>query len=159
MPSLLQKLSFYDPEVGRYFIVADDGFYWKQAKKSPEDSKVTRLLTQYGWELKHGDDMFLIFKRPRQRGELNVIRGSKRWYLDMGGNLLENTPEGEGLESLQEALDSGALGGRAMAVTACIGAEYCPQCGWDARRCTCPNKADLLDGVGDKVGGAAATAV
>src|SRR5208282_6389944 len=95
MPNLLQKLTFFDPEVGRYFIAADDGFYWKQGKKSPEDSKVTRLVAQYGWELRFGDALFLIFKRPRMRGELNVIRGTKRWYLDLGGDLLEDVPEGE----------------------------------------------------------------
>jgi len=109
MPNLLQKLTFFDPEVGRYFIAADDGFYWKQGKKSPEDSKVTRLVAQYGWELRFGDDLFLIFKRPRMRGELNVIRGTKRWYLDLGGDLLEDVPEGEGLESLQRALQSGEI--------------------------------------------------
>src|ERR1035437_5469484 len=112
MPSLLQKLSFFDPEVGRYFIVADDGFYWKQAKKSPEDSKVTRLLTQYGWELRNGNDVWLIFKRPRQPGELFVIRGDKKWYLDTpSSTYLSEGPQGIGLESLQKALDSGVLGG------------------------------------------------
>jgi hypothetical protein len=44
---------------------------------------------------------------------------------------------------------------------ACIPEEFCPQCGSDAQRCRCPNKADLLDGetVGDKLASPATTAV
>ncbi len=30
--------------------------------------------------------------------------------------------------------------------TACIGAEFCPQCGHDAQTCQCPNKTELLGG-------------
>jgi GNAT superfamily N-acetyltransferase len=119
MPSLLQKLSFFDPEVGRYFIVADGGFYWKEAKKSPEDSKVTRLMAQYGWELKSGNDVWLIFSRRGQRGEVTVIRGEKRWYYDQpGDDFLADVPEGQGLDSLQQALEGGVFGGRAKAMHA-----------------------------------------
>jgi uncharacterized Zn ribbon protein len=119
MPSLLQKNSFFDHESGRQFVATDDGFYWKEAKKNPEDSKVTRLLQQYGWELKNGNDVWLIFKRPRQPGELFVIRGEKRWYFDMpGDDLLSNSGEGQGLDSLQRALQSGAFGGKAKAMHA-----------------------------------------
>lgn len=122
MPSLLQKLSYYDPETGRTFVATDDGFYWKQGKKSPEDSKVTRLMAQYGWELRNGSDVWLIFKRPRQAGELFVIRGEKKWYFDMPNDPVgADVPEGQGLESLQQALESNAFGGRAKAMTASPG--------------------------------------
>ena len=125
MPSLLQKLSYFDPETGRYFIVADDGFYWKEAKKAPEESKVTKLMQDYGWELRRGNEMWLIFKRPQQRGEVTVTRGTKEWYYDTPGmDMLENIAEGRGMESLQQALESGTFGGRAKAMTAAyIGPE------------------------------------
>src|SRR5271157_5933563 len=116
MPSLLQKLSYYDADTGRQFVVADDGFYWKQAKKAPEESKVTALMQRHGWQLSHGNDVWLIFKRPRQRGEVTVTRGTKEWYYDMpGANMFEAAAEGRGLDSLQEALETGKLGGKAMA--------------------------------------------
>jgi hypothetical protein len=119
MPSLLQKLSFYDAESGRYFIVADDGFYWKEAKKSPEESKVTKLMQSHGWQLTHGNDVWLIFRKPRQRGEVTVTRGTKEWYYDLPGqDMLENAGEGQGLESLQQALESGVLGEQAKAMNA-----------------------------------------
>lgn len=125
MPSLLQKNSFFDAATGRQFVATDNGFYWKEAKKSPEDSKVTHLLQSYGWELKNGNDVWLIFKRPRQAGELFVIRGEKRWYFDMpGDDLLSNSGEGRGLDSLQQALESGAFGGKAKAMTAAMPTVY-----------------------------------
>src|SRR5271157_1819823 len=119
MPSLLHKSFFWDRESGRQFVATDDGFYWKEAKKSPEDSKVTRLLQQYGWELRNGNDVWLIFKRPSQPGELFVIRGEKKWYFDMpGDDFLADVPEGQGLASLQQALESGMFGGKAKAMNA-----------------------------------------
>jgi len=119
MPSLLQKLSFFDPESGRYFIVADDGFYWKEGKKSPQDSKVTRLMQQYGWELKHGNDVWLIFSQRGQRGEVTVTRGSKEWYYDQPTTgMFESDAEGVGLESLHQALESGALKPKSRGMTA-----------------------------------------
>jgi hypothetical protein len=120
MPSLLHKLSFFDPEVGRYFVVASDGFYWKEAKKSPEDSKVTKLLAQYGWQLRNGNDVWLIFRRPRTPGELFVIRGEKRWYYDLpDSDLFDVAAEGRGLDSLQQAIESGKLpGAKAKGMTA-----------------------------------------
>lgn len=125
MPSLLHKNFFFDASSGRQFVATDDGFYWKEAKKSPEDSKVTRLLQSYGWELRNGNDVWLIFKRPRQPGELFVIRGEKRWYFDMpGDDLLSNSGEGQGLDSLQRALESGMFGGKAKAMTAALPTVY-----------------------------------
>jgi hypothetical protein len=120
MPSLLKKQSFYDAESGRYLIVADDGFYWKQGKKSPEESKVTRLMLENGWTLTHGNDVWLIFKCRGKRGELTVIRGTKEWYFDTPtDNMFESKAEGKGLESLWEALNTGVLPkGKAMAMHA-----------------------------------------
>lgn len=120
MPSLLHKNFFFDASSGRQFVATDDGFYWKQAKKSPEDSKVTRLLQQHGWELKNGNDVWLIFKRPQQPGELFVIRGEKKWYFDMPNEPFgTDVPEGQGLASLQQALNSGVFGKpKAKAMTA-----------------------------------------
>ena len=109
MPNLLQKLTYFDPETSRQFVIGDKGFAWKQAVKSPEDSKVTRLVAQYGWELKYGTDTFLLFKRPKQKGELNVLRGTKQWFLDMGGPVYEDTPGGTGLKSLQRALEDNQM--------------------------------------------------
>jgi hypothetical protein len=121
MPSLLQKLSFFDPESGRYFIVADDGFYWKEGKKSPQDSKVTRLMQRYGWELKHGNDVWLIFRQRGQRGEVTVTRGSKEWYYDQPTTgMFESDAEGVGLESLHQALERGALKPKSKGMTAAI---------------------------------------
>ena len=125
MPSLLQKLSFFDPESGRYFIVADDGFYWKEAKKSPQDSKVTRLMQQYGWELKHGNDVWLIFRQRGQRGEVTVTRGSKEWYYDQPTTgMFESDAEGAGLESLHQALESGMLKPKSKGMTAAFPVPY-----------------------------------
>jgi len=119
MPSLLHKNSFFDPETGRQFVATDDGFYWKEAKKSPDDSKVTKLMQQYGWELTNGNDVWLIFKRPRQPGELFVIRGEKKWYFDMPNEPFgTDVPEGQGLGSLQQALENGTFGGKAKAMHA-----------------------------------------
>lgn len=116
MPSLLKKQSFYDAESGRYLIVAEDGYHWKQGKKSPEESKVTKLLTSYGWHLMSGNDVWLIFKLRGQQGELTVMRGSKEWYWDKPSDpAFESSAEGKGLDSIQQALDSGVLGGKAMA--------------------------------------------
>jgi len=119
MPSLLQKNSFFDPEVGRQFVATDHGFYWKEAKKSPEDSKVTKLLQSYGWELKNGNDVWLIFKRPGKPGELFVIRGEKKWYFDMPNEPFgTDVPEGQGLASLQKALENDTFGDKAKAMHA-----------------------------------------
>lgn len=124
MPSLLKKLSFYDAETGRKFVVADDGFYWKQAKKSPEESKVTKLLTSQGWHLMSGNDVWLIFKKRGLQGELTVMRGSKEWYWDRpGDDMYDSAAEGKGLDTLQQALDSGEIGAqKAMAMHASPGA-------------------------------------
>jgi hypothetical protein len=108
MPSLLQKTSFYDPESGRTFVQTANGFYWKEAKKDPEDSKVTKLVESYGWKLVNGNDVWLVFRKPRSRGELTVIRGSKEWYYDLpGSDMLEVEDEGTGLDSLRKALETG----------------------------------------------------
>lgn len=126
MPSLLHKNIFFDASSGRQFVAADDGFYWKEAKKSPDDSKVTRLMKSHGWELKNGNDVWLIFKRRGQPGELFVIRGEKKWYFDTpGDDLLSNSGEGQGLDSLQRALQSGAFGGKAKAMHAAAPSIYC----------------------------------
>jgi len=119
MPSLLKKHSYYDAESGRYLIVADNGFYWKQGKKSPEESKVTRLMTSLGWNLMSGNDVWLIFKKRGVQGEITVTRGSKEWYWDKPSDpSFESSAEGVGLESLQEALTSGTIGGKAKAMHA-----------------------------------------
>lgn len=110
MPSLLKKLSYFDPETGRQFVQAADGFYWKEGKKSPEDSKVTKMLAEYGWQLTNGNDVWLIFKKKGNPGELFVIRGEKRWYLDMPDDQpYESAAEGQGLDSLQQAILRGKL--------------------------------------------------
>lgn len=106
MPSLLEKLSFYDPDTNRAFVVADDGFYWKQGKKAPEASKVTKLVGKHGWKLWNGNDAWLIFSKKGSDGELFVVRGNKRWFYSVLGETLER---GEGLPSLREALESGKL--------------------------------------------------
>src|SRR5271170_6353581 len=113
MSSLLQKLSFFDPETGDTFVVASDGFYWKEGKKAPEDSKVTHLLKQYGWNLQHGTDAFLIFKQKGNSGDLFVVRGgNKRWSYELRnkeGELYLVGMKGKGLDSLRDALDNGVL--------------------------------------------------
>jgi hypothetical protein len=116
MPSFIQKTSFYDPESGRQFVAADDGFYWKEAKKSPEESKVTRLMNSHGWQLRNGNDVWLIYKRPQQPGELFVIRGEKKWYFDMPNEPFgTDVPEGQGLDSLQQALTDGTFNAKPKA--------------------------------------------
>ncbi len=112
MPSLLQKLSYYDPETGRTFIIASDGFYWKEGKKAPEDSKVTNLVANYGWKLQHGTDTFLVFQNKHDRNALFVVRGSKRWFYELRneeGELFGVGMKGKGLDSLRAALESGSL--------------------------------------------------
>lgn len=117
--------------------MAKDGFYWKESKKSPEDSKVTKLLQRYGWELDFGNDSWLIFKRRRQQGEICVIRGSKKWSLDMPDDIMGTKgPKGEGLESLQSALEDGTLPSKKPAAG-----------------------CDHYDSLDEKVSGAASTAV
>jgi hypothetical protein len=143
MPSLLEKLSYFDLETGGTFVIAGDSFLWKEGKKVPEDSKATKLVQRYGWTLKSGDDLWLVFRQKGNRGELTVIRGSRGWIYSLPGR--DIAMKGEGLDSLYDALEKGMLT-EAFAKAACIKAEFCPQCGWDAERCRCPNKADLLDG-------------
>src|SRR5271170_6803884 len=112
MPSLLQKLSYFDPETGNTFVVANDNFYWKEGKKEPEDSKVTELVGNYGWKLQHGTDAFLVFQNKQDRNALFVVRGSKRWFYelrDKRGELYRVGMKGRGLESLHDALESGTL--------------------------------------------------
>ncbi len=46
-----------------------------------------------------------------------------------------------------KAMPAKASSKKAMFKAACISSEYCPQCGWDAERCKCPNKEELLDGL------------
>src|SRR5271156_1072280 len=110
MPSLLQKLSYFDPETGHTFVVAADGFYWKQGKKSPEDSKITALVANYGWKLQQGTEGFLIFKNKRDRNSLFVVRGNKRWFYELRdgkGEIYQVGMKGKGLDELQHALDKG----------------------------------------------------
>src|SRR5271157_3568995 len=112
MPSLLQKLSYFDPDTGNTFVVASDGFYWKEGKKAPEDSKVTRLLQSYGWRLHHGSDAFLIFKQKGNSGDVFVVRGNKRWFYELrdeSGDIYGVGAKGKGLDELQAALDKGLL--------------------------------------------------
>ena len=59
--------------------------------------------------MKYGTDTFLLFKRPKQKGELNVLRGTKQWFLDMGGPVYEDTPGGTGLKSLQRAIEDNQM--------------------------------------------------
>jgi len=111
MLSLLQKLSYFDPDTGNTFVVAADGFYWKEGKKEPEDSKVTKLLAHYGWKLQHGNDAFLVFQHKHDNNAIFVVRGSKRWFYELRdnkGELYEVGMKGKGLESPREALDSGS---------------------------------------------------
>jgi len=110
MPSLLQKLSYFDPETGNTFVVANDGFYWKEGKKAPEDSKVTALVARYGWRLQQGTEGFLVFKHKRDRNSLFVVRGNKRWFYELRndeGDLYQVGMKGKGLDELQHALDKG----------------------------------------------------
>jgi hypothetical protein len=113
MPSLLQKLSYYDPETGGTFVIAGDSFLWKEGKKDPQDSKVTKLVTRYGWKLRRGDDIWLDFEQRGNRGKLTVIRGSKMWTYSVPqrGGLLNRklVADGEGLDSLYDALEKGML--------------------------------------------------
>src|SRR5271167_1810138 len=110
MPSLLQKHSYFDPETGNTFVVANDGFYWKEGKKAPEDSKVTALVAKYGWKLQQGTEGFLVFKNKRDRNSLFVVRGNKRWFYELRndeGDLYQVGMKGKGLDELQHALDKG----------------------------------------------------
>src|SRR5271167_4722907 len=110
MPSLLQKLSYFDPETGGTFTIASDGFYWKEGKKHPEDSKVTKLCEQYGWKLTNGNDAWLIFKQKGNPGELFVVRGNKRWFYDLPGeDMYSAAMKGKGLDSLYDALKKNVL--------------------------------------------------
>jgi hypothetical protein len=107
MPSLLQKLSYYDPETGGTFVIAGENFLWKEGKKAPEASKVTKLVKRYGWNLTHGDDMWLTFRKKGDPGQLTVIRGTKMWSYSLPGRDMWRTlvAEGEGLDSLYDALE------------------------------------------------------
>lgn len=107
MPSLLQKLSFFDPETGGTFIIAGDKFLWKEGKKSPEDSKVTKLVKKYGWKLHVGTDELLIFRKQGDPGELFVERGTKKWsYRDPVGFIMK----ARGLDRLYDALEKDVFG-------------------------------------------------
>src|SRR5271157_3352584 len=117
MPSLLEKLSYYDPETGATFVVASDGFYWKEGKKSPEDSKITKLVANYGWRLQHGTNAFLVFQHKRDRNALFVVRGNKRWFYELrdeNGELYRVGAKGKGLDELQDALKKGLLDEESM---------------------------------------------
>src|SRR5271163_1641298 len=110
MLSLLQKLSYFDPETGNSFVVAADGFYWKEGKKAPEDSKVTALVAKYGWKLQQGTEGFLVFKNKRDRNSLFVVRGNKRWFYELRndeGDLYQVGMKGKGLDELEHALRKG----------------------------------------------------
>ena len=107
MPSLLQKLSFFDPETGGTLVIAGDNFIWKEGKKSPEASKVTKLVRRYGWKLTHGDDESLTFKKKGDPGELFVERGTKKWsYRDPVGFIMK----GRGLDRLYDTLEMDVFG-------------------------------------------------
>jgi hypothetical protein len=113
------EAAFIDDSNGNVFIAAKDGYYvGKIAKKPPEKSKVTKLMQQHGWHLTQGNDAFLIFVQPGfPKGELMVVRGTKKWYWDVEG--VENEVEGQGLESLARALQNGTIGKpRSKAVSA-----------------------------------------
>jgi hypothetical protein len=114
MPSLLHKNRFFDVESGRTFVISGDSFYWNPvtAKKSPEDSKITRLVQRYGWKLTYGDDMWLTFGKKGDPGRIDVVRGSKTWNYSLprrGDELFTRTvvAQGEGLDNLYDALEKG----------------------------------------------------
>lgn len=78
-----------------------------RAKKSPEESKITRLMTQNGWTLMGGDNVWLIFQKKGIKGEFTVTRATKEWYFDhpeTSGNIEVTGPEGRGLDSLAKAV-------------------------------------------------------
>ena len=107
MPSLLQKLSFFDPETGGTLVIAGGNFLWKEGKKSPEDSKVTKLVKKYGWKLVSGTDDSLIFHKKGDPGELFVERGTKKWsYRDPVGFIMKAT----GLDRLYDSLEMDVFG-------------------------------------------------
>jgi hypothetical protein len=112
------EAAIINEESGDAFLVTADAYYrGKVAKKSPEKSKITKLLLGHGWKLDAGNDSFLIFKQPGYKaGELMVVRGTKAWYWDVEG--LE-TIEGVGLNTLERALNDGTVGKpKAMAMHA-----------------------------------------
>ena len=107
MPSLLQKLSYFDPATGGTLVVSDNNFIWKEGKKSPEDSKVTRLVKKYGWKLVNGTDDSLTFRKNGDPGELFVERGTKKWsYRDPVGFIMKAV----GLDRLYDALEKDVFG-------------------------------------------------
>jgi hypothetical protein len=107
MPSLLQKLSYFDPETGGTFVVAGDNFLWKEGKKDPEDSKVTKLVKRYGWKLENGTDDYLTFRKKGYPGELFVERGTKKWvYRDPSGFHMKS----RGLDRLYDTLEKDVFG-------------------------------------------------
>jgi hypothetical protein len=111
MARLLQKLSYFDPETGGTFVDTGDKFLWKEGKKHPEDSKVTKLVRRYGWKLVNGNDAWLIFEKKGNDGELFVVRGNKRWFYDLPEyrDLFGAAMKGKGLDSLYDALEKNLL--------------------------------------------------
>src|SRR5271166_346073 len=76
------------------------------AKKTPEESKVTKMMLAQGWTLTGGNDVWLIFKKKGVPGEVTVTRGSKEWAYDLPTTPVGEDPEaeGKGLQSLYDAL-------------------------------------------------------
>ncbi len=76
------------------------------AKKTPEQSKVTKMMTAQGWTLVGGNEVWLTFKKKGVPGEVTVTRGTKEWTYDLPTVQLGDDPtaEGKGLDSLQAAL-------------------------------------------------------
>jgi hypothetical protein len=76
------------------------------AKKTPEESKVTKMMAANGWNLLGGNDVWLTFTKKGVPGEVTVTRGTKEWVYDLPevGIGDDPTAEGKGLESLQQAL-------------------------------------------------------
>lgn len=85
------------------------------AKKTPEESKVTKMMVGNGWNLVGGNDVWLIFKKKGVPGEVTVTRGTKEWIYDLpGSDMFESEAEGKGLESLLQALPTFKAKARAM---------------------------------------------
>jgi hypothetical protein len=76
------------------------------AKKTPEESKVTKMMTAQGWTLVGGNEVWLTFKKKGVPGEVTVTRGTKEWVYDLPEVGIGDDPtvEGKGLESLLQAL-------------------------------------------------------
>jgi hypothetical protein len=75
------------------------------AKKSPEESRFTQMMTAQGWMLTGGNNVWLIFKKKGVPGEIVVTRGTKEWAYDRSEDVdADPAAQGKGFQSLQKAL-------------------------------------------------------